>query len=147
MNNCYTTFVQGVAIAQSLQSFLTCGLILTILLNSLKDVIIIYLPIFFAASIPNIGQLVGSLLAGLIANYLGRKRCVLLFTIPLICGWLLLIFYNSADNSFNFWMIIIARILQGFGMLPSISQVYLTEVLDVQRRDTLGEFPIALILP
>ena len=35
-------------------------------------------------------------------------------------------------------MIIIARILQGFGMLPSISQVYLTEVLDIQRRDTLG---------
>ena len=32
----------------------------------------------------------------------------------------------------------LGRVLQGFGMMPSIGQVYLTEVLDTKRRDTLG---------
>ena len=76
----------------------------------------------------------GSLAAGFIANALGRKRCVLLFTIPLICGWLLLIF-----ESHNLIITYIARILQGFGMLPSISQVYLTEIISVEQRDSLGK--------
>ena len=85
------------------------------------------------ASICNLGQLVGALLAGFISNKIGRKHCLLLFTIPLICGWLTLIF-----NHENVILANLGRILQGFGMMPSIGQVYLTEVLDTKRRETFG---------
>jgi len=80
-----------------------------------------------------LGQLVGSLLAGIVSNSLGRKRTLLLFTIPLLCGWLLLIFNHKSLIWSN-----VARILQGFGMMPSACQVYLVEILDVKRRETLG---------
>jgi MFS family permease len=67
------------------------------------------------ASICNLGQLVGALLAGFISNKIGRKHCLLLFTIPLICGWLTLIF-----NHENVILANLGRTLQGFGMMPSI---------------------------
>ena len=80
-----------------------------------------------------LGQLVGALLAGFVSNKIGRKHCLLLFTIPLICGWLTIIYEHE-----NFIMVNTGRVLQGFGMMPSIGQVYLTEVLDTTRRETLG---------
>ena len=42
-------------------------------------------------------------------------------------------------ESHNLIITYIARIIQGFGMLPSISQVYLTEILSVEQRDSLGK--------
>ena len=81
----------------------------------------------------SLGQLAGALSAGFVSNKIGRKHCLLLFTIPLICGWLTIIFEHE-----NFIMVNTGRILQGFGMMPSIGQVYLTEVLDITRRETLG---------
>ena len=80
-----------------------------------------------------LGQLVGALFAGFVSNKIGRKHCLLLFTIPLICGWLTIIYEHE-----NFIMVNTGRVLQGFGMMPSIGQVYLTEVLDTTRRETLG---------
>ncbi len=85
------------------------------------------------ASVPHLGQMLGAPLAGIIANKIGRKKCLYLFSIPLICGWLALIFAHDSVP-----LAIVARILQGFGILPSIGQVYLSEILDKQRRETLG---------
>ena len=85
------------------------------------------------ASICNLGQLAAAVIAGFISNKIGRKYCLLLFTIPLICGWIILIF-----NHENVILANLGRILQGFGMMPSIGQVYLTEVLNTKQRETLG---------
>ena len=86
------------------------------------------------AAICNIGQLFGAFLAGFISNKVGRKNCLLLFSIPLICGWLVIIFDHVDSIYVN-----VGRILQGFGMMPSIGQVYLIEVLDNHRRESLGQ--------
>lgn len=85
------------------------------------------------ASICNVGQLFGAFAAGFVSNKVGRKNCLLLFSIPLICGWLAIILDHENVTCVN-----IGRVLQGFGMMPSIGQVYLIEVLDTHRRESLG---------
>ena len=85
------------------------------------------------ASICNVGQLFGAFAAGFVSNKVGRKNCLLLFSVPLVCGWLLIILDHENAIYVN-----IGRVLQGFGMMPSIGQVYLIEILDAHRRESLG---------
>ena len=66
---------------------------------------ILILPVI--ASLPNLSQLVGALVAGYAANKIGRKRALLLFCLPLISGWLTIIF--STGNSL---IIMIGRLLK-----------------------------------
>ena len=72
------------------------------------------------ASVSVLGQLVSALISGLVSNSIGRKNCLLLFNIPLLVGWLMLIFHQG-----NFYVCLFARILQGFGVIPSIGKIHL----------------------
>lgn len=85
------------------------------------------------ASTVFLGQLVGSSLSGFISNKFGRNNGLLLFNISLLAGWASIIFYGG-----NVYVAILGRILQGIGVVPSIAQVYLMEVLDVERRAIFG---------
>ena len=67
------------------------------------------------------------------SNKIGRKKCLILYAIVSICGWLILI-----TNFESLAWSILGRFLQGFGFVVSIGQVYLVEVLDVQKRESLG---------
>ena len=69
------------------------------------------------ASISNLGLLIGALVAGFLSNSIGRKNCLLLFNIFLLSGWLTLIFYQE-----NVTLAILGRVLQGFGVIPSIGK-------------------------
>ena len=69
------------------------------------------------ASISNIGQLIGALISGFVSNSVGRNNCLLVFNISLLAGWLTLIFYQE-----NVYLAILGRVLQGFGVMPSIGK-------------------------
>ena len=71
------------------------------------------------ASVSLFGQLVSALISGFVSNSIGRKNCLLLFNIPLLVGWLMLIFHQG-----NFYVCLFARILQGFGVIPSIGKIH-----------------------
>ena len=71
------------------------------------------------ASVSVLGQLVSALISGFVSNSIGRKNCLLLFNIPLLVGWLMLIFHQG-----NFFVCLFARILQGFGVIPSIGKIH-----------------------
>ena len=73
------------------------------------------------ASVSHLGQLVSALISGFISNSIGRKNCLLLFNIPLLVGWLMLIFHQG-----NIYKCILGRIFQGFGVIPSIGKIFRT---------------------
>ena len=87
------------------------------------------------ASVSVLGQLVSALISGFVSNSIGRKNCLLLFNIPLLVGWLMLIFHQG-----NFYVCLFARILQGFGVIPSIGKIHLHILcnwnLSVLRKDS-----------
>jgi MFS family permease len=70
------------------------------------------------ASVSLFGQLVSALISGFVSNSIGRKNCLLLFNTPLLAGWLMLIFHQG-----NFYVCLFGRILQGFGVIPSIGKI------------------------
>ena len=70
-----------------------------------------FFPPIFLASLPNLSQLIGSLVAGYVANRFGRRKAMLLFCIPLLSGWVTIIF--SRGNSKT---IMLGRILKVFEM-------------------------------
>ena len=82
-----------------------------------------------AASVPNLGQVAGSLSAGLMADKIGRKYSLMLYCIPLISGWILMIF-----SSGNVVLMIASRTLKGFGMMPSLCQLYMMELLTMKNK-------------
>ena len=63
----------------------------------------------FIASLPNLSQLVGALAAGYAANKIGRKKALILFCLPLLSGWLMIIF--SSGRSI---LIMVGRLLKVF---------------------------------
>jgi MFS family permease len=73
----------------------------------------------FVSSILNIGAAVGCLITGVIANTIGRKKTLLLNSIPFIIGWILIIF---AKHSI---MLIIGRGIIGLacGMICVVGPV------------------------
>ena len=81
------------------------------------------------ASLSNIGQLVGSLLMGVFAGAIGRKKTIMLFSLPLLVGWVVM-FISNGDTI----LLCLGRIFQGIGTMSSVTQVYLVEVADAQRR-------------
>jgi MFS family permease len=46
----------------------------------------------FVSSILNIGAAIGCLITGVIANSIGRKKTLILNSVPFIIGWILIIF-------------------------------------------------------
>ena len=69
------------------------------------------------------------MVTGVLSNLIGRRPTIMLLCIPLVCGWLTVGFSGGSIT----W-ICIGRVLQGFGIMSSVTQVYLVEIADAQRR-------------
>ena len=52
---------------------------------------------------------------------------------PLLAGWAVFAFSQG-----NIWLLYLGRILQGLGVMSSVTQVYLVEVADTERRGLFG---------
>lgn len=84
---------------------------------------------WFTASFSNIGQLAMAVVTGFLANSIGRKATIIVICIPLFVGWAV----TGVSNG-NVVALCCGRILQGVGILSSVSQVYLVEIADPVRR-------------
>lgn len=81
----------------------------------------IFLSLFHAnckASVSNLGQLSGSLLAGYLASVYGRKP-ILLLLYGVSAGSFLVATFSKGLTS----VLIVSRILQGFGIITTVNQV------------------------
>ena len=88
-----------------------------------------FIVLYFLASLSNLGQLGGSLVTGVLSNSIGRRPTIMLLCIPLLCGWVTV----GLSGGSIIW-ICIGRVLQGVGIMSSVTQVYLVEIADAQRR-------------
>ncbi|XP_069694794.1 facilitated trehalose transporter Tret1-like [Periplaneta americana] len=86
-------------------------------------------------SLSPLGSLVGAIPAGYLANRIGRRAILLILGIPMLLGWIMIIF---ADHSIP--MLYSARLILGFtcGVVTVASPLYTEEVADVSNRGALG---------
>ena len=82
-----------------------------------------------AASLSNIGQLFGSILMGVLAGAIGRKKTIMALCLPLFTGWMIV---GLSEGKVT--MLYLGRVFQGVGVMSSVTQIYLVEVADAQRR-------------
>ena len=57
------------------------------------------------SSLAPLGALVGALPAGYVANLIGRKRLLLLLTIPYLLGWFLIIVAAKSVSRFKIYLV------------------------------------------
>ena len=70
------------------------------------------------AALSNIGQLFGAIGTGILAGKFGRRPTLMLLCVPLLAGWVTL---GLARD--QMWMFYLGRILQGLGVMSSVTQV------------------------
>jgi len=75
----------------------------------------------------------GSLSIGCNGRAIGRKKTIMVFCLPLLVGWIIV-----GISEGNFLLLCLGRIFQGIGTMSSVTQVYLVEVADAQRRGMFG---------
>ena len=66
---------------------------------------------------------------GVLAGAIGRKKTIMALCFPLLIGWAI-VGFSKGDVK----MLCLGRVLQGVGIMSSVTQVYLVEVADAQRR-------------
>ena len=66
---------------------------------------------------------------GAMAGAIGRKKTIMVFCLPLLVGWIIV-----GISEGNVLLLCLGRICQGIGTMSSVTQVYLVEVADAQRR-------------
>ena len=71
----------------------------------------------------------GSLSMGAMAGAIGRKKTIMVFCLPLLVGWIIV-----GISGGNILLLCLGRVFQGIGTMSSVTQVYLVEVADAQRR-------------
>jgi SP family facilitated glucose transporter-like MFS transporter 8 len=59
----------------------------------------------WVSSLALLGALVGALPAGYMANLIGRKRLLLLFTKPYLVGWILIIVAAKSVSRFKIFLL------------------------------------------
>ena len=62
-------------------------------------------------------------------SYYGRKRAIFFLCAPLLAGWVTVLLSGG-----EFATLCVGRVLQGAGIMSSVTQVYLVEIADVKRR-------------
>ncbi|XP_017045415.1 facilitated trehalose transporter Tret1-2 homolog isoform X2 [Drosophila ficusphila] len=110
----------------------------TILLPQLRDSNSTEIPIdldtgSWIASVHSLATPFGSLISGPLADYLGRRKTLILSVIPLLLGWSTLAIAKSVK------VVILARFLCGFatGILGGPGQVYIAETAEPNLRSLL----------
>ena len=85
-------------------------------------------------SLTPLAGIAGALICGLCSEYLGRKVCILLCSVPYTAGW---VFIIAADN---YEMLYAGRFLTGvgMGMAQPIASVYVGETVSKDLRGYLG---------
>lgn len=66
---------------------------------------------------------------GVLAGAIGRKKTIMVLCFPLLIGWIIV---GISDG--NVILLCLGRIFQGIGIMSSVTQIYLVEVADAQRR-------------
>ena len=74
----------------------------------------------------NAGQLAGAILSGVCAGYAGRRR-----TMALLCAALSVAFIVAAFSGGNTWVLVVSRVLQGFGIVSTVNQVMIIFYLSI----------------
>nr|CDS26458.1 Sugar transporter ERD6 protein [Hymenolepis microstoma] len=98
------------------------------------------------SSIINLGALVGSLLVGPMLNNRGRRKTLLISSIPSIFGWLLIASAKglsppaTSADPFLVFSFILGRFLSGFaaGIMNAVASVYLVEVAPPHQSGRIG---------
>ena len=102
------------------------------------------------ASLSNIGQLFGAIGTGILVGKFGRRPTMMLLYFPLLAGWV-----TMGLSQGQVWMFYLGRILQGLGVMSSVTQVilnvflllkcktcllqvYLVEIADTDHRGMFG---------
>ncbi|KAJ6645579.1 Facilitated trehalose transporter Tret1, partial [Pseudolycoriella hygida] len=91
----------------------------------------------WTSSIPPLGACIGSIVAGPLMHYIGRKYTILCAGPTWVVSWLII------ANAPNWHYLMIGRGLSGFCVglsLPS-AQIYVTECTDPKIRGVIGSFP------
>lgn len=83
-----------------------------------------------------IGALFGAIPAGSICNYIGRKRSMMVFSLPLLASWGILYLAESIK------LLYVARLLGGLsiGGISTAVPLYIAEIAEDSVRGTLGSF-------
>jgi MFS family permease len=66
---------------------------------------------------------------GALAGAIGRKKTIMALCLPLLIGWIIV---GLSDGIVAY--IYVGRVFQGIGIMSSVTQVYLVEVADDERR-------------
>lgn len=86
-------------------------------------------------SLAPLGALIGAIPAGYLANILGRRQLLLFLTVPLLLGWMTIIFAQDSVPS-----LYIARFILGVacGAATVVTPLYNEEIAEVRVRGALG---------
>lgn len=81
-----------------------------------------------------LGALVGALISGPMAQFLGRKKALIIYGIPFTIGWLVLAFAQSVS------ILILGRVIVGFsaGLFSGTAPSYVVEISIISIRGLLG---------
>lgn len=98
--------------------------------------------ISWVASSPPVASFIGTMIAGPMLQFLGRRGTLIALTVPYIIGWLTIGFAGTSIA-----LIIIGRLLTGLaaGLCTAGAQLYVSECVRAEVRGTLGFLPSMML--